>query len=149
MSLDPGYDDVCLYFGSNPAAAMSLGNRGGGMVGCSFPLSCVSGFDFVAKRGSLTISNGHKARRGSTALFGSRLNHYTGETCVLQLATDQRRIVVAVRRACQKARRIVWKNLSESVRHFIRKHVLLNAIPYAEQKMPFGLQDSLCFAVGR
>jgi hypothetical protein len=93
MSLDPGYDDVCLYFGSNPAAAMSLGNRGGGMVGCSFLLSCVSGFDFLAKRGSLTISNGHKARRGSTALFGSRLNHYTGETCVLQFATDQRRIV--------------------------------------------------------
>ena len=63
-------------------------------------------------------------------MFGSRLDYYTGETCVLQLATDQRRIVV--RRACQKARRIVWKNLSESVRHFIRKHVLLNAIPYVE-----------------
>ena len=62
MSLDPGYDDVCLYFGSNPAAAMSLGNRGCGMVGCSFVFSCVSGLDFVAKRGPLTISNGHNAR---------------------------------------------------------------------------------------
>ena len=89
----------------------------------------------------LTISNGRKARRGCTALFGSRLDHHAGETCVLQLATDQCRIVVAVRRACQKARRIVRKNLCESIRHIIRKYILLDAIPYVEQKMSSGLQD--------
>src|SRR5438105_4202022 len=44
--------------------------------------------------------------------------------------TDQCRIVVAVRHACQKARRIVRKNLCESIRHIIRKYILLEAIPY-------------------
>jgi hypothetical protein len=88
------------------------------------PVFRVSGLDFVAKKSSLTISNGRKARRGCTALFGSRLDHHAGETCLLQAATDQCRIVVAVRRASQKARRIVRKNLSESIRHIIRKYTL-------------------------
>ena len=113
------------------------------------PVFPVSGLDFVAKNSSLTISDGRKARRGCTALFGSRLDHHTGETCVLQFATDQRRIVVAVRRACQKARRIVRKNLCESIRHIIRKYILFDAIPYIEQEMSSRLQDSLCFAIGR
>ena len=65
-------------------------------------------------------------------MFGSCLDNHTGETCLLQLATDQGRIVVTVRRACQKARRIVRKNLCESIRHIIRKNVLLDAIPYVE-----------------
>ena len=148
-TLDHSHDYVCLNFGSNLAAAMSVCNRGCGVVGCSFQFSRVSGLDFVAKKSSLTISNGRKARRGCTALFGSCLDYHTGEACVLQLATDQGRIVVTVRRACQKARRIVRKNLCESIRHIIRKNVLLDAIPYAEQEMSSGLQDSLCFAVGR
>src|SRR4029077_10930004 len=105
--------------------------------------------DFVAKRSSLTIGNRRKARRRSTALFGSRLDHNAGETCLPQLAADQLRIVVAVRRACQKARRIVRKNLCESIRDIIRKYILLDAIPYVEQEMSSGLQDSLRFAVGR
>src|SRR5882757_1464341 len=74
--------------------------------------------------------------------LGSRLDHHAGETGVLQLATDQCRIVVAVRRACQKARRIVRKNPCESIRHIIRKYIFLDAIPYVEQKMSSGLQDS-------
>jgi hypothetical protein len=100
-----------------------------------------SGLDFVAKKSSLTISNDRKARRGCAALLGSRLDHHAGETRVLQPATDQCRIVVAVRRAC--------RNLCASIRHIIRKYILLDAIPNVEQKMSSGLQDSLCFAVGR
>ena len=130
--LDHSHDYVCLNFGSNLAAAMSVCNHGCGIVGCSFQFSRGSGLDFVAKKSSLTISNGRKARRGCTTLFGSRLDHHTGETCVLQLATDQCRIVVAVWRACQKAGRIVRKNLCESIRHIIRKYILLDAIPYVE-----------------
>src|SRR5271169_5286207 len=130
--LGHSHDYVCLNFSSNLAVAMSVRNRGFGIVGCSFQFSRVSGLYFVAKKSSLTISNGRKARRGCTALFGSRLDHHTGEACVLQLATDQCRIVVAVRRACQKARRIVRKHLCKSIRHIIRKYVLLDAIPYVE-----------------
>src|SRR5262249_46879146 len=147
--LGHSHDYVCLNFGSNLAAAMSVGNRRCGIIGCSFEFSCVSGLDFVAQRSSLTISNGRKARRGCMTLFGSRLDHYTGETCVLQLATDQCRIVVAVRRTCQKARRVVRKNPGESIRHIIGEYILLDAVPYVEQKMSSGLQDSLCFAIGR
>src|SRR5882724_4404966 len=123
---------------------MSVCNRGCGVVGCSFQFSRVSGLDFVAKESSLAISDGRKARRGCTALFGSRLDHHTGETGVLHLAADQCRIVVAMRRACQKARRIVRKNPCQSIRHIIRKYILLDALPYVEQKMSSGLQDSLC-----
>ena len=57
-------------------------------------------------------------------------------------------IVVAVRRA-HEARRIVRKNPCESIRHIIRKYILLDAIPHVEQKMSSRLQDSLGFAVGR
>ena len=89
--------------------------------------------------------------RGEDARLCSALVSITTreKPAVLQLATDQGRIVVAVRRACQKARRIVRKNLCESIRHIIRKDVLLDAIPYVEQKMSSGLQDSPCFAVAR
>src|ERR1700690_455523 len=111
---------------------MSVCNRGCGVVDCSFQFSRVSGLDFVAKKSSLTISNGRKARRGCTALFGSRLADPAGEAGVLQLTTHQCRSVVAVRRACQKARRIVRKHLCKSIRHIIRKYVLLDAIPYVE-----------------
>ncbi len=81
------------------------------------------------------------------ALFCSRLDNHMGETCLLQLATDQGRIVITVRRACQKARRIVRKNLCESIRHIIRKNVLLDAIPYIEQEMASGPKNPPCFAV--
>ena len=109
--LDDSHDYVCLNFGGNLAAAMFVRNRGCDVVGCSFQFSRFSGLDFVAKKSSLTIGNGRKARRGCAALFGSCLDNHTGKTCLLQLATDQGRIMVAVRRACQKARRIVRKNL--------------------------------------
>ena len=66
----------------------------------------VSGLDFVAKKSYLTISNGRKARRGCTALFGPRLDNHTGETCLLQLATDQCRIVVPCGVRAKKTRRI-------------------------------------------
>ena len=49
---------MCLNFGSNLAAAMSVCNRGCSVVGCSFQFSRVPGLDFVAKKSSLTISNG-------------------------------------------------------------------------------------------
>src|SRR5262245_10308558 len=120
----------------NGAAAMFVRNRGCGDVGCGFQFAGVAGLNFIAKRRSLTISDSRNARRGSTALLGARLDLDTGEARGLELATDQRRIVVAVRRARQKARRIVWKKFGESIRHIIREHVLLDAVPYVEYEMP-------------
>src|SRR6476619_8271521 len=84
------------------------------------------------------------ARRGCAALLGSSLNHYVGEACLLQLTTDQRGVVIAVRRACQKTWRIARKDFRERVRHIVREHVLLNAIPYVEQETPSELEDPLC-----
>ena len=55
--------------------------------------------------------------------------------------------MVAVRRAREKARRIVRKDLCQSIRHVIGKYVLLDAVPYAEQKMAAGLEDALRFAI--
>ncbi len=60
--LDDSHDHVCLNFGGNLAAAMFVGNCGCGVVGGGFQLSGVSGLDFVAQRGSLTIGNGRNAR---------------------------------------------------------------------------------------
>jgi hypothetical protein len=65
--LDHSHDYVCLDFGGNLAAAMSVRNCGCGVVGCRLQFSRVSGLDFVAKKRSLTISNGWNARRGCTA----------------------------------------------------------------------------------
>ena len=60
--LDHSHDYVCLNFGSNRAAAVSVRNRGCDVVGCKVQFSRVSGLDFVAKKSSLTISDGRKAR---------------------------------------------------------------------------------------
>ena len=62
QNLDHSHDYVCLNFGSNLAAAMSVRNRGCDVVGCRFQFSRVSGLDFVAKKSSLTIGDGRKAR---------------------------------------------------------------------------------------
>src|SRR5690348_13341224 len=93
---DPGRDDMCLNLGGNFTAAMFACNRGCGAVGCGVQYSRVFDLDFVAKRRSMTIGKGGKARRRRTALFGPRLDHHAGEPCFLQLATDQCRIVVAM-----------------------------------------------------
>ena len=60
--LGHSHDYVCLNFGSNLAAAMFVRNRGCDVVGCSFQFSRFSGLDFVAKKSSLTLGNGRKAR---------------------------------------------------------------------------------------
>src|SRR6516225_8748828 len=57
--------------------------------------------------------------------------------------------MVPVRRAWQKARRVIWKDLCERVRHIICEHVFLDAIPYIEQKPPARLEDPLGLAVAR
>src|SRR4029450_2677417 len=89
------------------------------------------------------------ARRGCAALLGSSLNRHAGEACLLQLTTDQRGVVIAVRRACQKAWRIAGKDFRERVRHIIREHVLLDAIPYAEQETSSGLEHPLGLTVAQ
>ena len=141
--LDHRHDYVCLNFSSNLTVAMSVRNRGRGVVGCSLQFSRVSGLDFIAKRGSLAIGNGRMARRGCATLFGFSFDRHTRETGLLQLAANQRRVVVAVRRTRQKAWRIIWKEPCESVRHVVGENVLLDAIPNVESKTSSGLQDSL------
>lgn len=123
MGLNPGL---------NLAAAMSADKHGCGVLGRSSQSTRVSCLDFVAKRGPLTIGDGNFMRRGGPASFGPRLDRRVSEACFLQLATDQRRIVIAMRRARQKARRIVGKDRRERIRHVIGKSVFLDAIPDAE-----------------
>src|SRR5712675_354472 len=147
--LDSGHNDVGLNFGSNRAISVSVRDHGRGVVGCSFQLVCVSGFDLVAQWGSLTVGNSRMARRGRSALLGSSLDHYAGEACLLQLNTDKRCVVIAVRRGCQKAWRIVRKDFRERVRNLVSKHVLLDAIPNVEQEISSGLEDSLCLTVAQ
>src|SRR5262245_56778419 len=89
------------------------------------------------------------ARRGCAALLGSSLNHHIGEARVLQLTTDQRGIVIAVRRACQEAWRIVRKDFRQRVRHIVREDIILNTIPYVEQETSSGFEDPLCFTVAQ
>src|ERR1700675_2327286 len=89
------------------------------------------------------------ARREGAALLGSRLDHHTGEVYPLQFTMDQRGVVIAVRRACQKAWRIAWKDFRERVRHIVREHVLLNAIPYVEQETSSRFEHPLCLTVAR
>src|SRR5581483_6166021 len=103
----------------------------------------------VAKKSSLAISHRRNARGGCAALFGSRFDRHIGETCLLQIAAYLRRIVVTVRRARHETRRIVGENPREGIGHVIGKYILLDAIPYVEQKMSSGLQNALCFTIGR
>ena len=67
--LDDRHDHVRLNFGGNLATAMLVRDCGFGAIGCRLQLSSVSGLDFVAKRGSLTIGHGRNARGGCAALF--------------------------------------------------------------------------------
>jgi hypothetical protein len=102
-------------------------------------------FDLVAKKSFVAIGDGRKAWRGCAALFGSRLDRYIREACVLELAADPCGIVVAMRRAGKKERRVVWKHLRESLGDVVREHILLDAIAHAEQKAAMRLQNTLCF----
>src|SRR6478672_5559783 len=99
-----------LNFGGNLTGAMSVCNRRCGVIRCSLQLSGTSSLDLVAKNGYLAIGNGRDAGRGRTALLGSRLDSDPGEACALQLATNQHLVMVAMRRADQKARRIGRKD---------------------------------------
>src|ERR1700733_11324185 len=89
------------------------------------------------------------AGRGYAALIRPGIDHHAGESRLLQITTDQRGVMIAVRRACQEPGRIAGKDFSERVRHIVREHVLLNAIPYAEQETSPGLEDPLCLTVAR
>ncbi len=128
---------------------MSIRNPGRGVVGCGLQLACVPGFDLVAQGSSLTICNSRMARGGCAALIGSGLDYHPRKACLLQLTTDQRGVVIAVRRASQKAWRIAWKYLRERVRYIVREHILLDAIPYAKQKIAPRLEDPLCLPIAR
>src|SRR4026209_291524 len=74
LGLGHGHNNMRLNFGSHIAAAMFLCDRRFRLFGCSVELPCASGFNLVAKRGPLTISNGRNPRRGRTALLGFGLD---------------------------------------------------------------------------
>src|SRR6516165_12646642 len=84
-------------------------------------------------------------RRAALRCFG--LNHQVGKARLLQLVTDQRDVMVTMRRACQKAGRIIWKDLCKCVRYIICEHVFLNAIPHTEQKPSAALEYPLGLTV--
>src|SRR6516164_5719356 len=85
--------------------------------------------------------------RRRTALLSFGLDHQVGKARLLQLVTDQRDVMVTMRRACQKAGRIIWKDLCKCVRHIICEHVFLNAIPHTEQKPSPALEHPLGLTV--
>src|SRR6185437_4511484 len=89
------------------------------------------------------------ARRRCAALIGPGLNSYLRKACLFQLAMDQVEVVIAVRRASQKAWWIARKDFGQGVRYIVREHILLDAIPYVKQKTPTWLEDPLCLAVAR
>lgn len=90
---------MCLNFSSNFAATVSGFDCGGDIVGRSLQPLRFSGFDFVTKQSSLTISDGRKTRRRCPALLGPRFNHNFGETSLLEIAANPIHIVIAMRSA--------------------------------------------------
>jgi hypothetical protein len=98
------------------AASMSVRNLGRGVVGCGLQLVSVSGFDLVAEGSSLAVGNSRMARGGCAALIGSSLDYHARKACLLQLTMAQRGVVIAMRRASQKAWWIARKYLRERVR---------------------------------
>ena len=106
-------------------------------------------FDLVAQRSSLAVGNSRMTRRGCATLLRSGFDRHAGKACLLQLTTDQGSVVIAVGRACQKAGRIIRKDFRERVRHIVREHVLLDAIPYVEQETSAGLENPFRLAVTR
>ena len=61
-NLDCGHNHERLNCGGNLATAMFVRNRGFRVVGCNLQFSWVSGFNFIAKRSSLTIGDSRNAR---------------------------------------------------------------------------------------
>src|SRR5258707_4736781 len=62
---------------------------------------------------------------------------------------DQRSVVIAMRRASQKAWWIARKYLRERVGYIVREHIFLDAVPYIKQEMASRLEDPLCLTVAR
>src|SRR6266403_213022 len=147
--LGHSHNYVSLNFCSNLTASMSIRNSGGCLIGCNLQPGCVPGFDLVAQGGSLTVRNSWMARGGRAALIGFRLDYHAREAGLLQLTTDQRGVVIAVRRASQKAWWIARKYLRERVRDIVGEHILLDAIPYAKQKIASRLENPLCLPIAR
>ena len=69
------------------------------------------------------------------------------EAGLLEIAGDQRRVVVAVRRAHHHAGRVVRKERGKGVRDVIGEDVLLDAIPDVEEEMPARAEDAPRLAV--
>lgn len=99
--------------------------------------------------GAVPVGNGNLACRRHAALLGARVDRYTGEARFLQLTADQRGVVMTMRRARQKTRRVLRKDFRERVRHVVGEHVVLDPVPDAEQITSAGLEHPPRLAVDR
>ena len=134
---------------SNLAASVSVRDPGCGVARGFLQPVGVSGFNLVSQGSSLAVSNSRMTRSGCSALIGSRLDGHARKACFLQLTADQPGIVIAVRRASQKARWIARKYLGERVRYIVGEDILLDAIPYIKEEMTARLEDPLCLTIAR
>src|ERR1044072_593811 len=118
-----------LDLGLNLAATMLARDGRCRVIGRGIEFVGAAGLDFVTQRRSLAIGDRGKTRRGRATLLRPGFDRDVRKASLLQIAPDQRSVVIAVRRAGQEARRILWKKLRERMGHIVGKHVLLDTVP--------------------
>ena len=72
--------------------------------------------------------------------------HVAKARCV-DLVANNVLVAIAVGRSSQESRWVAWKKLSESFRNHVRKLIIRDSIPHAEDEMPTWLQNAMCFTI--
>ncbi|MNS96812.1 hypothetical protein D3C72_1311280 [compost metagenome] len=126
---------------------MPAGNRLLRAVGRKLEQACVARLDLVAQRRALAVGHRHLACRGRVAQLLVRLDLDVGEPRAAQVVADLCDVVVAVRRAREKARRVVREHGGDGAGDVVGEGVVFDAVPDAEHEAPAGFQHATRLAV--
>src|SRR5262249_40869431 len=105
--------------------------------------------DLISQWGTLTVGDRRIAGRWCLASSIHGVHRYIRKSCSVQVGANFIGIVVAMRGARQKTRRIIRKNRRQRTRDGVGKIVFGNPIPYIKNKITTGLQNTPRLLVAR
>src|SRR5262249_39836606 len=107
----------------------------------------IADLDFIPQRGSLTIGNRSRPRRGGPAFVIHAFDRNFRKSRGCEFLADRRHIVIAMRDAGHEARRIFWKDPRQRFRYDIGEFVFGDSIPHIEKEMAAPLEDAARLAI--
>ncbi len=103
--------------------------------------------DFIAQRRALAIGDGRLQRRWRGAFVGDGFDVEICKPGAAQIGGNVQRVVIAVRRAGQKARRVVGKAVGGGPGGEIGEDIILDPVPDVEDKSSPGSENAPRLAI--